>query len=227
MRAVFIGASPLTLMTAESLLHAGHEVVIIEKNRERITECSTQLDCGYIHGDGSRPAILREANPERTDCLFCLTNNDQVNIIAGLVGRSLQFPKVVTRIEDPEFEHVCVELGLQHTIIPDRAVARSLTDIFQGRNPAELAALIKHDTRFFSFVTRPEDAVPIEELDLPDQARVICVYRKNALLLLEPKDILKEDDEVIIITHSKNLPILEKRWTLPKPTSAGRVRPPS
>lgn len=225
MRAVFIGASPLTVMTAESLLRAGHEVVIIEKNRERITECSAQLDCGFIHGDGSRPAILREANPEQTDCLFCLTNNDQVNIIAGLVGRSLQFSKVVTQIEDPEFEHVCVELGLQHTIIPDRAVARSLTDIFHGRDPTEFAALIKHDTRFFSFVARPEDAVPIDALNLPDQARVICVYRKNTLWLPDPKDTLREDDEVVIVTQGKNLPALEKRWTLPRPPPASRHTP--
>ncbi|MEJ2690601.1 MAG: NAD-binding protein, partial [Deltaproteobacteria bacterium] len=44
-----------------------------------------------MQGDGSHPNILREVNPEQTDFLFCLTNNDQDNLIASLGGRSLGF----------------------------------------------------------------------------------------------------------------------------------------
>jgi trk system potassium uptake protein TrkA len=44
------------------------------------------------------PNILREVNPEQTDFLFCLTDSDQANVIASLVGRSLGFKRVVTSI---------------------------------------------------------------------------------------------------------------------------------
>lgn len=105
MRAVFIGAGELATITARQLLKSGYDVVIIEKDKERIDELSTELDAGFIHGDGSKPAILREADPAATDFLFCLAGNDQSNIIASLVGRSQGYQRVITRIEDPSYEH--------------------------------------------------------------------------------------------------------------------------
>ena len=108
MRAVFVGAGSLTVNTARVLLKRGHDVVLVERDRDTIDDLEDELDCGFIHGDGSRPMILREADPEGSDVLFCLTGDDQTNIIAGLVGRSLGFERVVTKIENPEFEHVCI-----------------------------------------------------------------------------------------------------------------------
>jgi len=60
MRAIFVGASPLTVMLAVRLLKAGHDVVIIEEDEERISTLSETLDCGFIHGNGSRPAVVAE-----------------------------------------------------------------------------------------------------------------------------------------------------------------------
>ena len=152
MRAVFIGTSGITLMAARILLRRGHEVVIIERDRERIEALAGELDCGYIHGDGSKPALLREADPDGTDFLFCLTGNDQSNIIASLVGRSLGYRRVVTRVEDPEFEHICLELGLEDTIVPARTIGRYLADMFAGHDMLELSAMLKDEARVFAFV---------------------------------------------------------------------------
>ena len=73
MRAVFIGANSLTVMTARVLLNRGVEVVIIERDKELIDGLTGELDAGFVHGDGSKPAILRETDPQHTDFLFCLT----------------------------------------------------------------------------------------------------------------------------------------------------------
>ena len=78
----------------------------------KLLRLSQELDCGFICGDGSRPAILREADPQHTTVLYCLTGDDKSNMIASLVGRSLGFGRIVTKIDDPELEHICLELGL-------------------------------------------------------------------------------------------------------------------
>lgn len=215
MRAVFIGASALTVMTARYLLSRGHEVVIIEQDKEVIDALTTELDCGFLHADGAKPAVLREADPEHTDVLFCLTGSDQANIISSLVGRSLSFGRVVTKINDPEFEHICIELGLEDTIIPARTVGRYLSEMFEGTNPLEISAMIKADARVFSFVARDDDAKPIAELELPDATRIICLYRDQKFLLPGDGDRLKPGDEVVLITHSRNLPALAERWSTP------------
>jgi len=213
MRAVFIGASSSSVMTARMLLKRGHEVVIIEQSKETIDALSHELDCGYLHGDGSKPAMLREADPEHTDVLYCLTDNDQANILASLVGRSLGFKRVVTKITDPEFMHVCIELGLEDTIIPARTIGRYLAQMFEGHDPLEISAMIKDEARVFSFVAREDDERRIGELKLPAGSRVMCLYRREKFMLPDDDTSLEAGDEVVLITHSKNLEALSERWS--------------
>lgn len=212
MRAVLIGAGSLGVMTARLLLRHRHEVVLIDIDKARLDTVAEELDCGLICGDGSKPALLREAVPEHTHYLFCLTNNDQTNILASLVGRSLGFPRTVTRIEDPEYEHICLELGLENPIIPARTIGRYLADMLEGRDPLELSTMIRDEARVFSFVAGEADLGPVEELALPDDIRVICIYRGGDLIIPRGKDKLESGDEVVLISHSKNLEILKQRW---------------
>ncbi len=212
MRAVLIGAGSLTLMTTRLLLRHRHEVVIIDDDKARLDSLATELESGFLCGDGSKPAILREADPEHTDLLFCLTGNDQTNILASLVGRSLGFQRIVTRIEDPELEHICIELGLENTIIPARTIGRYLADLFEGRDPLELSTMIRDEARVLSFVAHEEESGELENLQLPDQSRVVCIYRDNNLVLPAADDKIRNGDEVVIITHRKNLPELKERW---------------
>ncbi|MGD8526931.1 MAG: TrkA family potassium uptake protein [Thioalkalispiraceae bacterium] len=212
MRAVFIGAVELTCITARKLLASGFEVVIVEQDKARIEELSVDLGAGFIHGDGSKPAILREANPTATDFLFCLSANDQYNIIASLVGRSLGYKRVITRIEDPSYEHICIELGLDDIIVPDYTMARYLADMCAGQNPLEVSAMIKGDARVFSFIASEQDEGKISELELPQGSQIMFWYRNEKFILPEPDSKLSQGDEVVVIAHLDALPELNERW---------------
>lgn len=210
MRAVFIGAGPLTISAAQLLLKRGHEVVIVERDKAIIEGLTGSLDCGFIHGDGSKPAILQEADPAHSDVLLCLTGSDQTNILASLVGRSLGFSRVVTEISDQELEHVCVELELEDTIVPSRTIGRYLADICEGRNPLELSVMIRDDARLHSFVLQKAQECELSKLPLPDHSRVICLYRNDRLLIPDQSTALKADDEVVVITDYERLDQLKE-----------------
>jgi trk system potassium uptake protein TrkA len=212
MRTVFIGAGEVSVETARALVKKGHEVIIIETDKAKIDELSDEMDCSFLHGDGSRPDILREVNPEKTDILFCLTDSDQANLIASLLGRSLGFKRVVTSIRDEQFEGICHELGLKDTIIPSRTISRYLQDMVAGSKHIELSTVLKDEARFFTFTAREQDALAVKELKLPADARVVCYYREGTFAHADEETTLRTGDEVVILTHSKNLGRLEQRW---------------
>jgi trk/ktr system potassium uptake protein len=212
MRVVFVGASKLTVLTARYLTERGYEVVIIEQDRSRIEALSDQLDCSFLRGDGANPEVLREAAPDQTDVLFCMTDDDKDNLVASLVARSLKFRRVITRIHDPEFEPICHELGLEHTIVPERTVSRYLADMVRGLDVMELSTMIRDDARMFSFTAGEADAGAIAALELPEDARVICYYREGKFSLVDTDSKLRAADEVVILTHAHNLEALRERW---------------
>lgn len=217
MRIVFIGADRTTVATARRLVGRGHEVVIVERDKAKIDELSETLDCGFIHGDGSRPDVLREVGPEQTDFLFCMTDDDQDNILASLVGESLGFKRVVTSIADQQYDPICRELGLTDTINPSYTISRYLTDMVGGVDAFELSSALKYSARLFTFVAAKEDAVTVGDLNLPTQSQAICYYRNETFHLAGADTALKEGDEVVVLTHEKNLQELRERWS-PKKT---------
>ncbi len=212
MRAIFVGTSTLTVMTTRCLIKAGHDVVIIDKDEERIAELSETLDCGFIHGDGSRPAVLEEVSAGERDVLFCLSNDDQDNIIASLVGQTVHFGRVITKIEDPDFQGICTKLGLENVLVPDRDVAERLADMLEGHDVAELDAAVESGIRFFQFIVRDKDAGRVGSIDLPGQARIIVITRGDESLIVDDDDQLREDDRVLVVAHRKDIDKLEKRF---------------
>lgn len=212
MRVVIVGASAIAVATAKLLLKDRHDVVLIERDKDKIDSLSESLDCGFLHGDGSKPAILKEAVPNGTDLLLCLTDHDQDNILASLVARSLGFERIVTKIEDPEFQHICAELSLADTIIPDQNTARTLADMVTGKASTELSTAIRGDVRFFSFVARDEDEGTVKDIDLPKGARIVLVYRGEDAIMADPDTKIAPKDEVVVLTQSKNVQDLQERW---------------
>jgi trk system potassium uptake protein len=213
MRIAFVGAGEVAVRTAELLIERGHQVVIIENDQEKIQELSDTLDCSFLHGDGSKPAILREVNPEQTDVLFCLTDSDQVNLISSLVGRTLGFKRVIPSIQDPEFEGICWELDLKDTILPSRTVSRYLADMVEGVDILELSTVIKGEARFFTFTVDKEKGMSVADLDLPKNARLICYYRDGRFSLADQETKLRKGDETVILAHSEVIGDLRERWS--------------
>jgi trk system potassium uptake protein TrkA len=217
MRIVIVGGGSLGARTARLLARRGHDVVVIESDAEVADALSESLDCGIIHADGTRPAVLGEADPAASDALLALTGNAQTNLIASLVGRSMGLQRVITRIDDEEFEHVTLELGLTDTIIPAQTIGRHLADVAEGHDVVELSAAVKGDARVLVFVARDEDVGPIADLALPREARVSHLYRDGALVLAEPDTVLRKGDEVVVVTHRKNVEKLRSRWVESSP----------
>jgi trk system potassium uptake protein TrkA len=122
---------------------------------------------------------------------------------------------VLTRIGDPEFEHICLELGLEETIIPTRAIGRVLFDVAEGRDVLEMTTMLRDVARVFSFVLHIEGTITVDELKLPELSRVICFYRNGQFCIPDDATKLRDDDEVVLITHVDNLKTLEDHWITP------------
>ena len=73
MRVVIVGGQHVGYHAARHLSERGHDVVIVEKDRERVEFLSDAYDATIIQGDGGRRSILQQAGLDRSDVVAALT----------------------------------------------------------------------------------------------------------------------------------------------------------
>ncbi len=216
MRVVFIGASAQAVEAARSVLASGHDVVIVDSDEDRLQRLEeTDLDCAFVHGDGSRPAVLSEIGPAATDFLFCMTGSDQNNILAALAGKRLGFERVIAMIEDSDFGGLCAELGLEDVLIPNQETANAVNDRVAGIESVDLAPLMKTGIRFFSFAAREGEEGTVAELQLPGGARALAVVRLQEVELATNETRIQEHDTVYVVCTQDLVKELRKRFIDP------------
>lgn len=213
MRIAFIGAGQFTVTATRSLIADGHEVVIVEEDLERLRELEEEdLDCGFMHGDGSRPAMLKEISPDNTDFLFCMSSSDQDNILAALAGKRLGFGRVVVMIEDPDFGGLCAQLGLEDVLVPSQETANAVTDRVAGIRSADLAPLVEAGLRFFSFAARDSEVGKASDLDLPEDVRLLAVTWDGEAALADGDAEIREGAQVYLLCPRERVDELREHF---------------
>jgi trk system potassium uptake protein TrkA len=123
-----VGASRFGVSTLRQSIERGHEAVLVDRDRDRLDAISDEIECGLIHGDGTLPSILREAQGDAADVLLMATNLEETNILGAAVGRSIGFERVVIQLIRPELRPICAELGFEDVVMPHETAARTVMD---------------------------------------------------------------------------------------------------
>lgn len=199
MRIIVIGGSRLGVAVVEQLLEGDHDVVLVDKSRDRLDAMSDRLDCGFIEGDGTLPQTLRDAYGDGADALMLMTNHDDVNILAAVVGRSIGFERVVLQIVQSQLLDVCEELGFKDVVTPHATVASSIVHSLETRDRvwSELDAV---SGVHFTTCTVPKrmESRTLGSIELPQHTRAVAISRGKGAGILDPEECLQEGDEVLI-----------------------------
>jgi len=212
MRYLFIGYSILSLKIIKILLHRHHEVMLLERDTERVRQLKGTLDCELFLGDASKAGVLEELYDPQIEMVFCLSNDDHYNILTSFNAQTNGFKSVITLVEDSDYEPLCAELGLHNLFLPSQIMSEHLAEFAEGGDSLDLQSLVKYDARLFSFIAQKEDELPVFDIPVPDKSRIICVYRDNIYLWPDTDLHIIEGDEVVMITHTRHLETLRKRW---------------
>ena len=113
MKVIILGCGKSGSYMARQLDSQGHQVTVIDSNRNSFLLLGTDFHGRQLAGIGIDEDVLRNAGLDQADAFIALSSQDNTNLMAcQVVKSSFQVPKVICRVDDPAREEIFRNLGL-------------------------------------------------------------------------------------------------------------------
>ena len=114
MNIVIVGCGRVGSRLAMRLASQGHNVTMVDENREAFVRLGTAFPGGVVQGSGLEVETLQRAQTEAADIVIALTGGDNRNLmIAQLARYKFGAQRVVARLHDPIRAAKFHELGVE------------------------------------------------------------------------------------------------------------------
>jgi len=209
-RVILAGGGNIGMRLA-SAIESRYQLKIIERNPERARMLSETLGRAIVLlGDAADEELLLEENIENTDVFCALTNDEEANILSGMLAKRLGARKVMSLINRASYVNLVQSGTIDVAISPQQATIGSLlTHVRRGdvvmvhslrRGAAEAIEAVAHGDRSSSKVV----GRAIEEIKLPKGTTIGAIVRGEEVIIAHHDTVINTDDHVVLFLADKN-----------------------
>ncbi|MGD0336101.1 MAG: TrkA family potassium uptake protein [Candidatus Omnitrophota bacterium] len=214
MYVIIVGCGRVGSELAKLLSGEGHNVVIIDRNRDSFDRLGGAFNGLTLAGEGFDLELLKQAGIEKADAFCALTNGDNTNLISAQVAKKIfNVPKVFARVYDPQRAHIYSALGL---------------DIISGT--ILFAAMLRDkiiESRFSSYLIETKELGVIEievkndligksvqEINSPGDLLVAAIRRLDGVIIPEAATLLKAKDTLMAVVKVASLKKIKEKFNI-------------
>lgn len=210
MNIIVIGAGTVGSSIAELLVRGGHNLTIIDTNRQRLQEISEMYDLQTIVGSGCSYEILQSADVDKAQLVLAMTNNDEVNLLSAQIARALGAQKTAARVRkreylDPIKFNIRSILGIDLIISPELLTAVEIARFLANPDSLALAHFAQNKVQLRQLTiteTSPFAGKLVKDLQLPRGVLLVLISRDNDVIIPRGDSQLKPGDRVSFIGES-------------------------
>ena len=211
---VILGGGRVGFLVAEGLDKYGISVKVIEKDISRSEEIAAKLEgATVVQGDGTDRDFLIEQGVPSADAFVATTENDELNILCGLLAKNLGAPRAVIVANNPGYIPLAEAIGIDVVSSPPLLTAGKIAHFVLHGGAISAAYIGGKELQAIEFVTNSKAHVAQREISkagLPKEAMVGGVVR-NGTVIIPPNDItIQPGDHVIVISPLSVIPDVEK-----------------
>ncbi|MDD5509336.1 MAG: Trk system potassium transporter TrkA [Dehalococcoidales bacterium] len=214
---VILGGGRVGCLVAEGLRERRVPVKIIEKNEDRSQEIAGRLEgTAVVQGDGTDRDFLIEQGVPLADAFVASTESDEVNILSGLLAKSLGISRNLVLVNNPWNIPLAEAVGVDVAASPPLLTARRIARFALHGGAISVAMLGGEQVQAIEFVTGPTAPIAqrsIKEAGLPKGAICGAVVRNNTVIIPPDDSTVQPGDHLIVISPLALIPAVEKLFT--------------
>lgn len=206
---LLVGGGTLSFNLAKDLLLRSHEILIVERDKERGEELSRILGDVVLRGDGCEASVLEMAGASRADALIATTRKDKDNLTTCQVAKaSFRVPRTISTINDPRNEPLFKKLGVDVTISVTDIILSNIEHRIPERSVVPLLEIEESGAELVTVKVSLDgggDGKRLDDILLPEGTLITLVIGKDGAVQPPTPDlVLKEGDEVIALTSTQD-----------------------
>ena len=208
MRVVIAGGGSVGTFIAEDLVKAGHEVVIVEVDAERVAEAQrTGEPAGvtWVAADACEISEFARAGVDTADVVAAVTGDDEDNLVISLLAKQeFAVPRVVARTNNPKNEWMFTEMwGVDVSVSTPHLLTALVEEAVSVGSLVRLLSLQGGKARIYEATLTEESpsvGKDLKGLGLTRMASVVAVVRDDHVIVPNGDTVLRAHDEVMVLT---------------------------
>lgn len=208
---IIVGCGRVGTTLVERLSAEGHDITIIDKKADALTELTNLYDVMGVVGNGASFTVQKEAGITEANLMVAVTESDELNLLCCAVASKVADCATIARVRNPDYgleiEHLRDKLGLEMIINPELVASREMARILSLPNALEVNSFAHTRAELIKFRI-PQgnmmDGMTVANLGAKiDNALICAVERKKQITIPSGDFEFKAGDIVSFVTPRK------------------------
>ncbi|WP_031557727.1 Trk system potassium transporter TrkA [Lachnospira multipara] len=210
---IIVGTGKVGTTLVEQLTKEGHNIIIIDKNKDKINTLTSMYDVMGVVGNGASLNVQKDANVAQADLLIAVTGSDELNLLCCTVAKQVSGCSAIARVRTPDYadesEYLRSQLGLAMIINPELEAAREIARLLYLPTALEVNTFVRGQADMVRFKV-PQNCImngkTIADIcNDPKYAVLICSIERNGEVIIPSgTNTVMSGDIVSFITSSTN-----------------------
>lgn len=200
---VIAGCGRIGSYIAKELSNEGHDLSIIDKNKEKLDVLGSGFNGQRIKGVEFDTDVLIDAGIEKADIFLALTSDDNINITASQIAKKIyNIPRVIARICDPNREFIYRKLQIE-TINPTQLGGYILKHKITGKG-IEIINSLSDEIDIIQIQVLKEKYKTIKEIEEKYNCIISGILRDEELIIAGKVKDIQIGDKIICTINKKD-----------------------
>jgi len=211
---LILGGSDIGVQTASLLNKIGIKTKLIEVNKQKCEKIAELLpQTLVINGDGTNIDLLKEEGIETIEGFVAVTGYDEENLLVSLLAKHLGTKKVIAKISRTNYIPILEKIGINAVVNPRLTTASAILSFLRRGEMISLTLLKEGETEVAELIAHKNSKIidkPLKTVDLPRNAIIGAIIRKDEVIIPHGEDFIMEGDKVIVFTKTTEMKQLEQ-----------------
>lgn len=206
MRIVIVGCGKVGTSIASQLNAEGHDIVVVDIDRNAVQNLSNSLDIMGIEGNGASYEVLAEAGAEKADLVIAAAALDEVNLYTCLMAKAAGTTHTIARVRNPQYaadiHRIKDTLGLSMSINPELTAAKEMSRLLRFSGALEIDTFSRGSVELIKVALPENSAIAnkrISQIDvLKGRVRICLVERGDEVFIPNGDFVLQGGDRISV-----------------------------